>query len=208
MNARDRSGEGLPGRPSWEPLTLNEVRDLFRDFPAPWWIAGGVALELAAAGYKRVHRDIDVMILRRDQNGVREILCGWELVIPDPPGAGELRAWRPQETIEAPLHNLWCRRGADRPWSLEILLDESDGDDWVSRREPRLRRALGSIGWRTANGLPVLAPEIGLYYKAKNPSPQDERDFNAVRSRLTRDQRRWLDDALALSFPSHPWRVR
>ncbi len=193
---------------SWSPLTLAQTQSLFDNFCGYWWVAGGWAIELAAGEYIREHRDTDVVILRREQGALRDLLRNWDVAVADPPGAGRLRVWLPNETLELPIHGLWCRRTADGPWSLEILLDEGDGDDWVSRREARVRRPLASLGWRTAAGLPVLAPEVVLFYKAKNVRPEDDCDFDAVLPRLTSTQRAWLDETLAISFPAHPWRLR
>lgn len=52
---------------------------------------------------------------------------------------------------------------------------------------------------------PHLAPEIQLFYKAKQPRPKDEADFAAVLPFLTQERRRWLSEALAHSFGAHPW---
>jgi hypothetical protein len=89
------------------------------------------------------------------------------------------------------------------------MLDESSGRDWVSRRDERIRRPITSIGLVTVRDIPYLAPEIQLFYKAKNGRPKDETDFAAALPVLTRPQRRWLSDALSLVYgPAHPWRPR
>jgi hypothetical protein len=49
-------------------------------------------------------------------------------------------------------------------------MDEAEGDRWVSRRCPTITRPLSSLGWLYDGAMPVLAPEIQLFYKAKNPS--------------------------------------
>jgi aminoglycoside-2''-adenylyltransferase len=180
----------------WAPLSLHEARNVFATLGAPWWIAGGVALELFAGKPIRAHRDLDILILRRDQQRLRETLAGWDVCVPD--GAAGLRAWREGERLESPINNAWCRRDASAPWSLEILLDDADGERWVSRRCARVSRALSSLGWFYSRGVPVLAPEIQLFYKAKDPRPQDELDAAAVFPLLNAAQRSWLDEAKAL----------
>jgi hypothetical protein len=88
------------------------------------------------------------------------------------------------------------------------MLDESSGDDWVSRRDERIRRPITSIGLATDRGIPYLAPEIQLFYKAKNPRPRDEADLAAALPVLTQAQRQWLSDTLSLVYgPAHPWRT-
>jgi hypothetical protein len=89
------------------------------------------------------------------------------------------------------------------------MLDESSGNDWVSRRDERIRRPITGIGLVTSGGIPYLAPEIQLFYKAKNAQPEDETDFAAALTVLTKPQRQWLSDALSLVYgPGHPWRAR
>jgi hypothetical protein len=174
--------------------------------PCPWWVAGGYAIELAVGGVVRPHGDIDVMVLRRDQLHVQRALAGWECWAADPPGT--LRPWAPGERLPVGVHDVWCRPGADRPWRVQVMLDESAGGEWVSRRDPGVRRPIRSLGSVGRDGVRRLSPEIQLYYKAKRPRPKDEVDFAAVLPYLTGDQRRWLSAALAHTFGEHPWRER
>ncbi len=191
-------------RGSWEPATPDEVAAIFRGGQARWWIAGGYAIELAAGRPVREHSDIDVLLLRRDQFAVQQALRGWEWQAADPPGS--LRPWQRGEQLPAGVHDIWCRPGPGRPWRIQVMLDESSGEEWVSRRDERIRRPIASIGLVTASGIPYLAPEIQLFYKAKDPRPRDETDFAAARPVLTQAQRQWLSDALSLAYgPAHPW---
>src|SRR3989304_4624999 len=60
-------------------------------------------------------------------------------------------------------------RPPDGTFELEILLNEGEGPRWRFRRDPRITRPLALAGMRTADGVPFLAPEIVLPYKAKEP---------------------------------------
>ena len=84
------------------------------------------------------------------------------------------------------------------------MLNEADGDDWVYRRDFRIRRALGALVWRR-DGIPYLAPEVQLLFKAKASRARDEADFEATLPLLNDGQRQWLGDALALAEPTSPW---
>ncbi|MER6991221.1 amino acid transporter [Saccharopolyspora hirsuta] len=190
----------------WDPASPVEVRELLAEVGVPWWLAGGFAVELALGRSLREHGDIDVLVLRRDQLAVREALRGWELWAADPPGV--LRPWRSGEVLPAGVCDVWCRPAADQPWRIQVVLDESDGDCWVSRRNPRLRRDVRSIGRTGSDGIPYLAPEILLFYKAKDTRPKDEVDFAALLPLLGADQRRWLAGAIRDTFGDHPWLAR
>jgi hypothetical protein len=190
----------------WEPAQLTELVSVFSKMPCPWWVAGGYAIELAIGRSIRDHGDIDVMMLRRDQLHVQQALRDWEWWAADPPGI--LRPWIPRERLRAGVHDIWCRRGPGEPWRIQVMLDESSDGEWVSRRNPGIRRPLTDIGKTSRDGIRYLTPEIQLFYKAKSPRPKDEADFTAALPFLAPAQRRWLSDALTLAYGEHPWRER
>jgi hypothetical protein len=190
----------------WEPATLTELVSIFSTMPCPWWVAGGYAVEFAVGRPIRDHGDIDVMVLRRDQLHLQRALGGWEWWAADPPGT--LRPWASGEWLRTGIHDIWCRPGPGAPWRIQVMLEESSDGEWVSRRDPHIRRPLADIGKTSGDGVRYLTPEIQLYYKAKNPRSKDETDFTAVLPLLTRTQRRWLSDAIGHTFGEHPWRDR
>lgn len=49
---------------------------------------------------------------------------------------------------------------------------------------------------------------VVLLFKAKNTRDKDEADFTGVLPLLSRAERGWLDAALGLTHPDHPWRAR
>ncbi|GLX04889.1 amino acid transporter [Microbispora sp. NBRC 16548] len=190
----------------WEPATPAQVASLLSAMPCPWWVAGGFAIELAVGHHIRDHGDIDVVMLRPDQHHLCDALRGWEYWAADPPGV--LRAWEPTETLPGPVHDIWCRPGPDEPWRIQVIFDEASNGQWISRRDPGIRCPVTEIGKVSPDGIPYLAPEIQLFYKARQPRPKDQIDFLAILPHLTTSQRRWLSEALAHSFGTHPWQER
>lgn len=190
----------------WEPATPNEVRDLLAAVETPWWIAGGYAIEFAVGAPFREHGDVDVLLLRRDQLAAQHALPDWELWAADPPGV--LRPWASGEILPPEVHDIWCRPKANAPWRFQFMLDEAEGDDWVSRRDPRIRRPVTAIGRVNADGIPYLAPEIQLMYKAAGRRPKDEQDFAAMAPRLLPEERQWLREAIRVAYGDHPWLER
>ncbi len=162
-----------------------ELVAIFRGRGAPWWIAGGYAIELAVGRPLRDHGDIDVLLLRRDQLVLQQARPDWDWQAVEQAGDQDerLRRWRPGEYLAPGVRELWAA-GPGQPWRLEIVLDESEGGDWVSRRDSRVRRPLAQLGAVTGDGVPYLAPEIALYYKAGVLRPKDEIDFAAVLPQL------------------------
>lgn len=46
---------------NWSPLSAEEVASVLEGMPAPWWIAGGWALDLFVGRTTRAHEDMDVL---------------------------------------------------------------------------------------------------------------------------------------------------
>jgi hypothetical protein len=187
---------------AWEPLRVDEVAGLFRDLKVPWWVAGGWALDAFIGRETREHGDVDVGVLRRDQTAVQDYLRSWDLQAADPPG--RLRSWREGEILPETVHDIWCRSSKEASWGLQVMLDEAEGEEWLYRRMPSVRRSLDSLVWRR-EGIPYLSPEVQLY-KGAQRSPKAEADFNACLQHLDGSQRSWLANALAIAHPGHPWR--
>jgi hypothetical protein len=86
------------------------------------------------------------------------------------------------------------------------MIDDTDGDDWLFRRDNRIRRPVQSLAGRASTAeLAVLAPEVQLLYKSEGLRDKDVADFQAVRPYLSANERRWLRANLELVVPGHPW---
>ena len=188
----------------WEPLTPMEVAEIFRPLECPWWVAGGYAMEHAVGRAYRPHSDVDVLILRRDHPAVRDLLADWDVWAADPPGT--LRPWNRGETLSDAVHDVWIRRASATPWKLQLMLDEADGEDWISRRDSRIRRPVASLTTATAQHIPFMTPEVILFYKASAPRAKDTRDLEMVWPLLNPPQRAWLVATVSTAYgTSSPW---
>lgn len=171
-----------------------------RGYAAPWAIAGGWAIDLALGSVSRVHADVDLAVFRDDQRVLREHLAEWRWEYVDD---GVLVPWGKDQWLALPVHELYATSaGGSR---IEILLNERDGDDWLFRRDPRVRLPLVRAIVTSASGLPAFAPEVALLYKSKDPRATDEADFAAAVPRLDASARQWLRDALGECYGEHPW---
>jgi hypothetical protein len=201
-----QESEAAPPEHRWEPLGLEEVKRLLGPVAAPWWIAGGHALDMFLGHETRQHRDIDVAILRRDQKAFLDALRKWDVRIAH---GGELIPLRPGEVITRPEHHqLWARETPEGPWRLELLLEESDGKRWSYRRNDRVGLNVADLGRRDAYGVQFIRPEVMLLYKSKSPRPVDETDFLYALPRLDVAQRGWLAGALFMVDAKHRWLER
>ena len=189
------------------PLSLSQLSTLLGSADFPWWVAGGYAIELAVGHAYREHEDLDVLILRRDQAAVRRFLADWDCRPVDP--AGLLRRWEPGEILPLDVHDVWCREDTNVPWRFSLMIDEADGDTWYSRRDSTVRKPVSELAAQQAGKLPFLAPDVQLYYKAKNVRPKDEQDLTMVLPVLTKRQRTWLCEAVYRTYGAeHPWLAR
>ena len=192
----------------WRPWSPQDVAGFFASLPVPWWIAGGWAIDLFLGRQTREHEDIDVQILRRDQQAVRALFGVWDVQEALPPPRDEawpFRPWRLDEGLDAAIHDVWCRPASAEPWALQLMIADTRDDSWLFRRTPAIERPVAALGCVTAEGIPYLAPEIQLLYKAKGLRPKDEADFTKVLPMLGEERREWLRGALAEAHPAHPW---
>jgi len=105
----------------------------------------------------------------------------------------------------AEIKSLWCKRANATQWELELMLDESDGEFWVFRRDERITFPLSRAIRRNSERIAYLAPEIQLLYKARATRAQDQADFDHVVPHLARAARSWLRDSLMMMDPEHVW---
>jgi hypothetical protein len=170
-----------------------------------WWICGGYAIEAFVGRPFREHEDFDFGVVRADQLAVQRHLADWDLQAADPPGT--LRPWLTDELLGEGITTAWARREPGEPWKFQVMFDETEGDEWVYRRDARVRRSLDSLVWER-DGLPYLAPEVQLLYKSKGLRDKDIEDFEATLPLLSGEQRAWLLDALGVAHPGHAWTGR
>ncbi|AUB36659.1 Catechol 2,3-dioxygenase or other lactoylglutathione lyase family enzyme [Nostoc flagelliforme CCNUN1] len=181
---------------------LMKLSGLLNDFRQPWFVAGGWAIDLFIGDVTRVHKDIEIAIFRKDQSRLREYLFGWEFtkVI-----NGKMEPWNEDEWLELPIHEIHAHTKNNLLSELEILLDECSQSEWRFRRNLDIARPLSMIRLRSDIGVPFLAPEIVLLYKAKNPRSKDEDDFYRVCRLLDEERQVWLKQAITVCYPRHHW---
>lgn len=193
---------------NWSPLSVKEIAEVFEGMPVPWWIAGGVALDLFLGRSARSHDDIDVQILRRDQLTVQQHLQkDWRLFKTKQPDPPHLAPWPEGEFLEAPINSVWVRRPGQDAWAYMFMFMETDGDEWVYRRLPSIRGSIADMGLIADAGIPYLAPEIQLLYKGRREvRSKDTRDLQRVLPKLAREKAAWLLACLRAQYrEGHEW---
>jgi hypothetical protein len=187
----------------WERLELNSLKTLLNSVLVPWWVAGGLAIDLFLKRETRTHDDLDIVINRADQLKFISALKDWDLRATDPPGS--LLPLKGEEA--SPNANaIWCREDETAPWRFEILLAPFSQSEWIYRRVSDIRGPIDSFGWQTSENIRVISPEIQLLYKSKARRQKDEVDFQNCLPLLSSKQKNWLKTSIQIEHGTeHPW---
>jgi hypothetical protein len=184
---------------------LGQIILLLSGFPKTWFVCGGWAIDLHLRHITRPHKDIDIGLFRRDQVAIHKYLKtrGWQL---EKAVKGSLLPWHEDEFIQLPIHTIWCKHPTYEPSFLELLLNETDGNHFLFRRDLSILRDLSMAIRTSEQGIPYLSPEVVLLYKAGAPDePDNEKDFQQVLPSLFLEERSWLKQGLERLYGEHKW---
>jgi hypothetical protein len=187
----------------WQPISVDEVWQIFTGAPFAWGLAGGYAMEQFLGRSIREHGDIDIVVFRDDQLKLQRWLTDWRLYAVDPPK--HLRRWHADEYLAFGIHDIWCHKEGASSWQVQVMLAEVDGREWFSRRNPRVRGKREDL-FATYNGISCVRVEVLLLYKSRDIRQKDTLDFQACLPFMGEEARVWLADQLSLCYPQgHGW---
>ncbi|TNH29580.1 hypothetical protein FHG89_11915 [Micromonospora orduensis] len=192
--------EALPTRwlSCWTPT---EVAQRLAGIDTPWYVAAGWALDLFRGRQTRPHGDIEIAIPAANFSQVVDRFPGYVF-----DGAGSGRIWEDAAPeVLAAVHQTWLRDPATGDYLLDVFREPHDGDTWICRRDDGIRLPYRDVIHHTRDGIPYLAPELVLLFKAKHVRRKDQADFDATVPHLRSTQRRSLAELLARAHPGHPW---
>jgi len=168
---------------------------------APWYVAAGWALDLFLGGQTREHGDIEIAVPAASFPEVRGHFPG---LIFDAVGSGRIWADAGPDALDA-VFQTWVRDPVTGNYLLDVFREPHDSDTWICRRDDTIRLPYRDIIHVTRDGIPYLAPELVLLFKAKHARGKDQADFEAAVPHLTPAQRESLTGLLARVHPGHPW---
>ena len=169
---------------------------------APWAVAGGWALDLWLGEQTRDHEDLEIAVpgvffpaiqARLEDRGLKLF------AIED----GAAIALAPGEARRT--HQTWVMDPAVMGWRMDVFQEPGDAQTWIYRRTGELSAPRAWSCGRTAAGIPYVAPQIVLLFKAKATRDKDQADFALIAPRLSPEARNWLAAGLRLIQPGHPW---
>jgi len=192
--------DALPARWSscWTP---GEVAQRLAGVATPWCVAAGWALDLFRGGQTREHGDIEIAIPAADFPEVRDRFPGYTF---DAVGTGRIWENATPEVLAA-THQTWLRDPATGNYLLDVFREPHDGETWICRHDGTIRLPYRDIIRHTPDGIPHLAPELVLLFKAKHARPKDQADFDETVPHLSPAERSTLAELLARAHPGHRW---
>ena len=168
---------------------------------APWCVAAGWALDLFRGTRTREHGDIEIAVPAARFPGVRGRFPGYVF---DAVSSGRIWENATPEVLAA-THQTWLRDETTGNYLLDVFREPHDGETWICRHAETIRLPYREIIRHTPNGIPYLAPELILLFKAKHARPKDQADFERTVPHLSRAQRARLAELLANVHPGHAW---
>jgi hypothetical protein len=192
--------DALPARWSscWTPA---EVARRQAGIAAPWCVAAGWALDLFRGRQTREHGDVEIAVPAAHFPEVRDRCTGYVF---DAVGSGIIWENAAPEVLGA-THQTWLRDPATGDYLVDVFREPHDGDTWICRHDESIRLPYRDIIHRTQDGIPYLAPEIVLLFKAKHARAKDQADFDATVPHLSAAQRQTLAGLIAHTYPGHRW---
>jgi hypothetical protein len=185
----------------WTP---GDVARLLTGIATPWYVAAGWALDLFRGEQTRKHGDLEIAVPAARFPEVSDRFPGYAF---DAVGTG--RIWEDATPdMLAATHQTWVRDPATGNYLVDVFREPHDGDTWICRRDETIRLPYRDIIRRTRDGIPYLAPELVLLFKAKHARRKDEDDFDGTVPYLTAAQRDTLAELLARAHPGHHWLAR
>jgi hypothetical protein len=171
--------------PPWDPWRPADIARLLAGVTAPWYVAGGWAIDL---------------FLGR-QTRVRDALADYEF---DVVGSG-LR-WPLDSPAFHVMHQTWVRERDTGVYRADVFREPERDAAWVCRRDASISLPYERLIRRTGDGIPYLVPEVGLLFKAKRAAePRNRADFAVTADVLDDDAAGWLRRALQRVHPGHAW---
>lgn len=198
LSPADLDALGARWSSCWTP---DEVAERLAGVATPWYVAAGWALDLFRGHQTREHGDIEVGIPAAGFPEIRDRFRGYAF---DAAGSGRIWADATPDVLAA-VHQTWLRDPATGDYLVDVFREPHDGDTWICRRDPTIRRPYGEIVRHTSGGIPYLAPEFVLLFKAKATRPKDQADFEGTVPHLTAAERATLAALLTQVHPGHRW---
>lgn len=187
---------------AWAAWTPERLFDRLSHLAAPWYVAGGWALDLWHGYETRAHGDLEFCILAGDVGLFRAHLQELDFFEVH---SGTFAYLVPGTRPRPEITQLWGADMANGRWRVDMMIEHGSPQEWVYKRDPSFRLPRSTAVQRTPTGLPYLAPTLALLFKAKYVRAKDVADFHAALPKLDDRQKADLRQWLEVLHPGHEW---
>ncbi|GAA3114638.1 hypothetical protein GCM10010520_68160 [Rhizobium viscosum] len=185
----------------WHPAELMQRLDA----SFCWYVVGGWALDLWHGIETREHEDLEFAVLPEDLDRARALLGELMFFAVDDGRFEPLpAAARPPEKVM----QFWGADIDEGCWRVDMMLERGTADSWVYKRDPAIGAPRAEMIRTSPGGIPYLAPEAVLLFKARHCREKDEGDFDRAVPKLDTSGRARLRGWLQHCHPGHDWIAR
>jgi len=187
--------------PPWDPWRPADITQLLAEVTVPWYVAGGWSIDLFLGRQTREHGDLEIAVPASVFAAIRAALADYEF---DVVGSG--RRWPLDSPAFRVMHQTWARERDTGVYRVDVFREPERDAAWVCRRDESISLPYEDLVRRTVDGIPYLAPEVALLFKAKRADePKNQADFAITADVLDDDAAGWLRWALYRVHPGHAW---
>jgi Aminoglycoside-2''-adenylyltransferase len=187
--------------PPWDPWRPADIARLLAGVTAPWYVAGGWAIDLFLGRQTREHGDLEIAVPASAFPAIRGALADYEF---DVVGSG-LR-WPLDSPAFDVMHQTWVREPDTGVYRADVFREPERDAEWVCRRDESISLPYEDLIRQTGDGIPYLVPEVNLLFKAKRAAePKNHADFAATADLLDDHAAGWLRGVLQRVHPGHAW---
>lgn len=210
---------------------LRSANNLMKYAHIPWAICGGFALDLFLEKELRIHSDIDICVFEKDREQILEYMLQNNWRVFEFRGGGKVCPL--DGTLSSEVgRNFMCTNGEcdivkfypceeeGLLWYeffhtgmkefnyLEFLFNVTNEEYFVFDQKHDIKREI-SKAVLFSNGIPYLAPEIVLLFKAsRSENAEYQYDFVQTYAHMNEEQKKWFGRNMDLLYPDgHSWRV-
>lgn len=206
-----------------------QLKQLLNGAPFAWAVCGGYALELFLNRDIRTHGDVDLCVFEEDRRRILPFMlqkgwkvyefCGWGKVRPLEKdsestqgrnlmcvhGTPEIVRFYPSDEPDRLYHEFF-HTGLQSLEYLDVLFNTKCEASFVLDAKKGIQRAMQKAILQR-EGIPYLAPEIVLLYKASRADNADYRlDFEQTYAHLRAEQKAWFSENLLRMYSKgHAW---
>jgi hypothetical protein len=187
--------------PPWDPWRPEDIARLLAGVTVPWYVAGGWAIDLFLGTQTRAHSDLEIAVPASAFAAIRAALPDHEFDV-----VGDGRRWPLDSPAFRVMFQTWAREPATGVYRVDVFREPERDGGWVCRRDASIWLPYEHLIRRTSGGIPYVAPEVALLFKAKwSALPKNQADFAATVPLLGGGAGDWLRRALLRVHPGHPW---